>query len=98
MGYIICVIKSFKHKGIEDFFRTGNKKGIIPEHERKLARILDRLDASTQVKDMDLPGYQLHSLLGKEKGRWAVSVNGNWRITFEFINQDAILVDYEDYH
>lgn len=57
MGYIICVIKSFKHKGIEDFFRTGNKKG-----------------------------------------RWAVSVNGNWRITFEFINQDAILVDYEDYH
>ena len=78
MGYIIWVIKSFKHKGIEDFFRTGNKKGIIPE--------------------MDLPGYQLHSLLGKEKGRWAVSVNGNWRITFEFINQDAILVDYEDYY
>lgn len=78
MGCIICVIKSFKHKGIEDFFRTGNKKSIIPE--------------------MDLPGYQLHSLLGKEKGRWAVSVNGNWRITFEFINQDAILVDYEDYH
>ena len=97
-GYNIVVIKSFKHKGLEDFFITGNKKGIIPEHAGKLARVLDRLDASIQVEDMNLPGYKLHPLLGKDKGRWSVWVNGNWRITFEFHNQDAILVNYEDYH
>ncbi len=97
-GYNVCVIKSFKHKGIEDFFLSGSKKGIIPDHAGILVRILDRLDASIEPEDMNLPGYTLHSLIGRDKGRWSVSVNGNWRITFEFIDQDAILVNYEDYH
>jgi proteic killer suppression protein len=92
------VIKSFKHKGIEEFFLSGSKKGIIPDHAGKLARILDRLDASIEPEDMNLPGYKLHPLIGKDKGRWAVTVNGNWRITFEFIDQDVILVNYQDYH
>jgi len=61
------MIKSFKHKGLEDFFFNGTKKGIISEHSPKLARILDRLDASLIVKDMDLPGFKLHKLTGKEK-------------------------------
>ena len=77
---------------------NDNKKGIIPEHAGKLARMLDRLDASISPDDMKLPGYKLHPLSGKEKGRWSVWVNGNWRITFEFENQDALRVDYEDYH
>ena len=65
------MIKSFKHKGVEDFFHRGSKRGIIPEHAGKLGRILDRLDASVQIDDMNLPGYQLHPLIGKDKGRWA---------------------------
>lgn len=92
------MIKSFKHKGLADFFETGTKKGIIPEHASKLARILDRLDASLIPEDMNLPGYRLHQLIGQEKGMWSVTVNGNWRITFYFEGQDAILVDYQDYH
>ena len=92
------MINSFKHKGLEAFFISGTKKGIIPEHSGKLARILDRLDASTAVKDMDLPGFKLHRLMGKEKNIWSVWVNGNWRITFLFQNGDAFIVDYRDYH
>lgn len=92
------MIKSFKHKGLKEFFETGSKKGIVPEHANKLGRILDRLDAALSEKDMNLPGYKLHPLIGQEKGRWAVSVNGNWRITFEFIQNDAYIVNYEDYH
>ena len=92
------MIKSFKHKGIEEFFHNGSKKGIVPDHTGKLARILDRLDASIGPDDMDLPGYKLHQLIGKDKGRWSVTINGNWRITFEFLDQDVILVNYEDYH
>jgi proteic killer suppression protein len=92
------MIRSFKHKGLERFFVTGSKSGIQPEHSEKIARILDRLDASLSPSDMNLPGYRLHELKGKDAGRWAVTVSANWRIVFEFEGQDAILVDYLDYH
>ena len=92
------MIKSFKHKGLEKFFKSGTKKGINPDHSSKLERILDRLDASVEADDMNLPGYRLHSLSGKEKDIWSVTVNGNWRVTFFFENGNAYVVDYRDYH
>ena len=92
------MIKSFKHKGLQTFFETGSKKGIIPDHTSKIARILDRLDASITPSDMGLPGYYLHQLSGQDEGTWSVRVSGNWRITFMFEGKDAILVDYKDYH
>lgn len=92
------MIKSFKHKGLEIFFKSGSKRGIQPDHAQKLARILDRLDASINPKDMNLPSFKLHELSGKEKNTWSVWVNGNWRVTFLFENENAILVDYRDYH
>ena len=64
----------------------------------KIIRIFDRLDASTTPYDMNLPGYRLHELKGKEKGAWSVSVSGNWRITFQFEGNDAVNIDFIDYH
>lgn len=92
------MIKLFAHKGLQEFFYTGSKKGIIPEHASRLGRMLDRFDASTSVQDMNLPGYNLHPLKGNKNDMWAVSVSGNWRMTFYFEGQDAYLVDYLDYH
>jgi len=92
------MIRSFKHKGLEQFFITGSKKGIQPDHAEKIARVLDRLDASMTPADMNLPGYRLHELKGQETGTWSVTINGNWRITFKFEGQDAAVVDYKDYH
>ncbi len=92
------MIKSFNHKGLQKFFIEGNKRGIIPGHAAKLERILDRLDASTCPKDMNLPGYKLHELKGDMQGLWSVWVNGNWRVTFGFEGNNAVLVDYQDYH
>jgi len=92
------MIRSFKHKGLEQFFITGSKKGIQPDHADKLERILDRLDASISPADMNLPGYRLHELKGQEAGTWSVTINGNWRITYKFEGQDAVIVDYRDYH
>lgn len=92
------MIKSFKHKGLELFYYTGNKKGVIAQHAKKIARILDRLDAATNAKDMNLPGYRLHKLKGDKTGFYSVWVNGNRRITFKFKEEDAIIVDYQDYH
>lgn len=97
-SYNLSMIKTFAHKGLKEFFETGSKKGIQPEHAPKLARILDRLDASTNAQDMDLPGFRLHQLTGDRQDQWSVTVNGNWRVTFYFEGQDAYVVNYEDYH
>jgi proteic killer suppression protein len=92
------MIRSFKHKGLENFFLKGSKAGIQASHANRLHLILGRLHASTCPKDMNLPGLKLHELSGTRNGTWSVSVSGNWRITFKFSSLDAELVDYEDYH
>jgi proteic killer suppression protein len=92
------MIRSFRSKGLGRFFEAGDKGKIRPEHAPKLARILDRLDAATQPQDMNLPGYHFHQLTGDLSGHWAVSVSGNWRVTFRFDGEDATDVDYQDYH
>lgn len=56
------------------------------------------LDTSRSIEDMDIPGFKLHPLKGKLKNRWSISVSGNWRITFEFHDGNAFVLDYEDYH
>jgi proteic killer suppression protein len=92
------MIKSFKHKGLENFFITGNKKGIRPEHANKLERILDRLNSACEIKDMNYPGSFLHKLSGNLKDQYSVKVSGNWRVFFKFINGNAFVVNYDDYH
>jgi proteic killer suppression protein len=92
------MIKSFIPKGVEDFFYDGTRKGIQAKHVAKLEAILDRLDAANDIKDMSYPGSGLHPLLPKTKGRWAVKVSGNWRLTFEFKDEDVFNVAIEDYH
>ena len=92
------MIKSFKHKGLEEFFYSGEKKGIRPEQAPKIARILDRLNAADDINDMNFPGSFFHKLTGDLKGQYSVRVSGNWRIFFEFCDGDAYIVNYDDYH
>ena len=92
------MIKSFKHKGLEAFFETGSKKGIQAKHANKLRMQLAALDTAHCIDDIDIPGYRLHQLKGKRKDLWSITVNGNWRVTFEFDRGDAYIVNYEDYH
>ena len=92
------MIKSFRHKGLQRFFGKGSKAGIQAQHERRLRLMLSRLDDAMQATDMDAPGWKLHALKGELKGRWAVWVDGNWRLIFAFEGADAILVNYQDYH
>ncbi len=91
-------IKGFRHKGLERYFATGSKSGIQANHADRLRLILGRLNASAGVRDMNLPGLDLHELRGARKGAWAVKVSGNWRITFRSAGKDVDRVDYEDYH
>lgn len=92
------MIRVFRHKGLRKFFETGSKSGIQAQHVDRLRLVLAQLNAATEPRDMDLPGLDLHPLKGERKGTWAVSVSGNWRVTFRFLGKDADDVDYEDYH
>ena len=91
-------IKGFRHKGLEQFFATGTKRGIQAKHGDRLRLILGTLNAATNPQDMKLPGLSLHELQGARKGTWAVKVSGNWRVRFAFAGKDAERVEYEDYH
>jgi proteic killer suppression protein len=92
------MILSFRHKGLERFFTTGSKAKIKAELAPKLEVQLSTLDAANDVRQMSIPGWELHPLQGDLAGYWAVKVNKNWRLTFRFIGEDAEVVDLQDYH
>lgn len=92
------MIKSFEHKGLQAFFETESKAGILPAHAPRLKRQLARLNVAAGPNDMNVPGWRLHPLKGPLAGHYSVMVNGNWRLTFRFEDGDAVLVDYQDYH
>jgi toxin HigB-1 len=94
----VPVIQSFTHKGLRRFYETGAVSGIQPKHAQRLRMLLAALDTSQVVEDMNAPGFRLHPLKGQQKSRWSVWVNGNWRLTFEFRDGQAYVLDYEDYH
>jgi len=92
------MIKGFRHKGLEAFYKTGSTKGIQAAHAAKLSRILDVLNSASTAQAVNLPSFKLHALKGELTGHWSVWVNGNWRVTFRFIDTDVELVNYLDYH
>lgn len=92
------MIESLKHNGLRRFYETGSTAGIQPSHRKRLRLQLAALDTATQIEDMDIPGFRLHPLKGERKGLWSISVSGNWRITFEFRDGNAYVLNYEDYH
>ena len=92
------MIRSFAHKGLERLFVTGSAAGIQAIHAKKLRLILAQLDKAKTIGDMNAPSLRLHELKGARKGLWSVTVQANWRVTFRFIDGDAEIVDYEDYH
>lgn len=92
------MIRSFRHKGLKRFYSTGSTAGIRADHAKRLRMQLTALDTAISLDDMEIPGFRLHPLKGKASGRWSVWVSGNWRMTFEFRDGNAYVLDYEDYH
>lgn len=92
------MIRSFRHKGLEKFFLTGSKAGVVAAHSGKLQLVLTALNAAKRPEHLNAPMLSLHPLRGDLDGYWSVSVNGNWRVIFRFLGEDVELVDYLDYH
>jgi toxin HigB-1 len=94
----VTVIQSFRRKGLRGFYESGSLAGIQPKHAGRLRMLLAALDTAQTIRDLDVPGFRLHALKGEGRGRWSIWVNGNWRVTFEFRDAQAYVLDYEDYH
>jgi proteic killer suppression protein len=92
------MIRSYRSKALERFALTGNSRGLSVQKPERIARLLKALDAATRPGAMDLPGLRFHTLKGAEKGRYAVWVSENWRLTFAWDGVDAVDVNLEDYH
>jgi toxin HigB-1 len=92
------MIQSFRHKGLRRLYESGSTSGVQAAHAKRLRMQLAALDSAQSVDDMDVPGFRLHPLKGPLRGRWSIWVSGNWRLTFEFRDGNAYVLDYEDYH
>ena len=92
------MIQRIRYRGLRQLYQGRSVRGIDGNHAEKLRRMLTVLDVATMPSDMDLPGRRLHPLKVDRSGTWAVSVSGNWRLTWRFEGEHATDVDYEDYH
>jgi proteic killer suppression protein len=92
------MIVFFRSRALKRYWDRDDRSKLPADRIQRIAMILDRLDAATSPDDLNLPGLGFHKLSGTAKGRYAVSVSANWRITFAWQEADAIDVDFEDYH
>jgi proteic killer suppression protein len=92
------VIKSIRHKGLARLYETGSIAGVQAAHAVRLRLQLAALDTAGTIEDLNVPGFRLHPLKGRLRGRWSIRVSGNWRLTFEFRDGHVHVLDYEDYH
>jgi len=98
LPYKVGMIRSFRDKALERFFATGDGRRLSVQNTKRIANVLRSLDDASRPEDMNLPGFRFHALVGRDKGRYAVSASGNWRMTFGWIEGDAVDVDLKDYH
>lgn len=92
------MIRSFKHKGLRQLFETGSKRGIPQQLVDRLTLQLDVLNRAKELRDISLPGFHLHQLKGDRRDSWAIKVTANWRLVFQFRDENVHDVDFKDYH
>ena len=91
------MIKSFRHKGLAELFEKGHSTKIRQDMQRRILRRIEALDQAELLTELNIPGFNFHSLHGKPK-RYSIHVNGPWCITFEWRKGNALRVDLEQYH
>ncbi len=91
------MIRGFRHKGLNELFLTGRTAKVRSDLQQRCLDRLDQLEAAKSLKALNLPGFRLHALRGTPK-RYSLWVNGPWRITFEWVDGNAVRVDLEQYH
>ena len=92
------MIESFRSKALKRYWTKGDDAGLRPDWRKKARLVLSRLDTVRTPEEMNVSGFGFHALVGNQTGRFAVSVSHNWRVTFGWNDENAVMVDLEDYH
>jgi proteic killer suppression protein len=92
------MIRSFKSKPLAELWEKRRTSKIDAKMHARIFRRLDRLDAAAVPEEMNIPGFDFHALRGFKPTRYSVHANGPWCITFEFEDDHACRVDFEQYH
>ena len=92
------MIKSLKNKGLEKFYLKGTSAGVQAKYSKNLRFQLAALDSAQDIDDLDISRYRLHPLKGQREGIWSITASANWRLTFEFIDENVYILNYEDHH
>ena len=92
------MIRTFRSKALAELWARGRAAKIDAKMSKRILIRLDRLNAASAPAQMNLPGFDFHSLKGFVPIRYTVHVNRPWCITFEFDAGDALRVDFEQYH
>jgi proteic killer suppression protein len=92
------VIGTLRSKALRNLWQKGDASGVNPNALPRIKRILSILDASEDIRDLDVPGFRFHALKGFRPVRYSMRVTGNWRTTFEWDGKTANAIDLEDYH
>jgi len=92
------MILTFGSKGLAELFEKRKTAKVDAKLQPKILRILDALDRATRPQDMRIPGFDFHPLKGFNPTRYSVHVNGPWCITFAFEGDNAVAVEFEQYH
>lgn len=97
-GYNVCMIISFKHKGLKLYYEKGSAAKLPPEVVKKIRLVIARLDAISSAEEMNIAGYRFHALTGDLKGFYSVRVTANYRVIFAMSGENVRDVDFIDYH
>lgn len=92
------MIRSWKNADLQALFETGTARKIDHKLHRRCIARLAALNAASDLRALYQPGYELHKWAGAWENKWSISVNGPWRITFNWTNGEAHNVDLEQPH
>lgn len=93
------MIKSFRNSVTERIFKRLRSRKLPPDLQQVAFRKLRMLNNAVTLNDLRIPpANRLEKLSGDRAGQYSIRINDQWRICFEWRDQDAYNVEITDYH
>jgi len=93
------VIKSFKHSETEKIYNLTRSRKLAQDIQQVALRKLRMLNNAKTINDLRIPpANRLEKLIGNRAGQYSIRINDQWRICFDWQEDNAYNVEIVDYH